>query len=215
MTTPTPDQPRPDEPQRDQPQPDQPQPDRPQPDQPYGQQPQREPAPEDPYRQQPYGQPPSGQQPEYPPPAGYAPAAPAYGSVPPGGPAPPPLADWGTRVVGGFIDYFLPSIVVSLFIWRDTPAVIRTVLWLAALAYTAYSKYLEGTTGQGFGKRVAGSRLIQEADGQLVGPGLAIGRWLLHILDALPCYLGFLWPIWDQKRQTFADKIVSTVVIKV
>ena len=33
-----------------------------------------------------------------------------------------------------------------------------------------------------------------------------------HILDALPCYLGYLWPR-DRKRQTFADKIVKTVVI--
>jgi uncharacterized RDD family membrane protein YckC len=53
------------------------------------------------------------------------------------------------------------------------------------------------------------------ATGQPVGVGLAIGRYFVHILDALPCYLGFLWPLWDSKRQTFADKILSTVVVKV
>jgi hypothetical protein len=26
-------------------------------------------------------------------------------------------------------------------------------------------------------------------------------------------YLGYLWPLWDAKRQTFADKICSTVVL--
>jgi len=36
----------------------------------------------------------------------------------------------------------------------------------------------------------------------------------LHILDALPLFLGFLWPIWDAKKQTFADKIIKSVVVK-
>ncbi len=38
-------------------------------------------------------------------------------------------------------------------------------------------------------------------------------RAILHILDALPCLIGYLWPLWDSKRQTFADKIMGTVVI--
>jgi hypothetical protein len=42
---------------------------------------------------------------------------------------------------------------------------------------------------------------------------MAFVRDLAHILDALPCYIGFLWPIWDSKRQTFADKIMNTVVV--
>jgi uncharacterized RDD family membrane protein YckC len=53
-------------------------------------------------------------------------------------------------------------------------------------------------------------------DGQPVGGGIAFVRDLCHILDGLPCILlpiGFLWPIWDSRRQTFADKIVNTVVV--
>jgi hypothetical protein len=33
-------------------------------------------------------------------------------------------------------------------------------------------------------------------------------------LDSLACYVGWLWPIWDSKRQTFADKIMKTVVVR-
>ena len=33
-----------------------------------------------------------------------------------------------------------------------------------------------------------------------------------HILDALT-YVGFLWPLWDAKRQTFADMLMRTVVV--
>jgi len=38
-------------------------------------------------------------------------------------------------------------------------------------------------------------------------------RQLVHILDSLACYIGWLWPLWDAKSQTFADKIMNTVVV--
>ncbi|MGV9665427.1 RDD family protein [Nocardia niigatensis] len=79
---------------------------------------------------------------------------------------------------------------------------------------TLFLAYMEGTTGQTPGKKVAGIKLIREATGQPVGMGLAFGRRLLHIIDAIPCYLGFLWPLWDDKKQTFADKAVGTIVVK-
>jgi hypothetical protein len=41
---------------------------------------------------------------------------------------------------------------------------------------------------------------------------MAFVRDLAHIVDSLACYLGWLWPLWDAKRQTFADKLVKTVV---
>jgi hypothetical protein len=40
-------------------------------------------------------------------------------------------------------------------------------------------------------------------------------RALSHILDSLACYIGWLWPLWDGKKQTFADKVCSTVVVQV
>ena len=76
-----------------------------------------------------------------------------------------------------------------------------------------YNAYLSGVTGQSIGKKQAGIRLLRESDGQVIGGGLGIGRYFLHILDALPCYIGFLWPLWDAKKQTFADKILHTVVV--
>ncbi len=42
----------------------------------------------------------------------------------------------------------------------------------------------------------------------------AFVRDLAHVLDSVACHLGWLWPLWDQKRQTFADKIVGTVVVR-
>ena len=38
-------------------------------------------------------------------------------------------------------------------------------------------------------------------------------RLLAHYIDSLICYLGWLWPLWDSRNQTIADKIMGTVVI--
>jgi uncharacterized RDD family membrane protein YckC len=88
------------------------------------------------------------------------------------------------------------------------------LLSVLALAWALYNAYLQGSTGQSIGKKTVGLRLLREQDGQVIGGGLGIGRYFLHLLDSLPCLLGFLWPLWDAKKQTFADKIVKSVVIK-
>ena len=123
----------------------------------------------------------------------------------------PPLADYGKRLLAGFIDYAAPSIAANILGLVVRP--LGILLSLAALGFTIYSKVLEGQTGQSIGKRIAGTRTILEATGQPPGVGIAIGRWLLHILDSLACFVGWLFPLWDAKKQTFADKIVKTVVV--
>ena len=56
-------------------------------------------------------------------------------------------------------------------------------------------------------------KLIGERTGQPIGAGLSFVRQLAHIVDSILCNLGYLWPLWDRKRQTFSDKIMSTIVI--
>jgi uncharacterized RDD family membrane protein YckC len=75
------------------------------------------------------------------------------------------------------------------------------------------SWYLQGTTGQSLGKRVAKLKLISEETGQPVGFGNAFVRQLCHIVDGLPCYVGYFAPLWEPKKQTWADKIMKTVVV--
>jgi uncharacterized RDD family membrane protein YckC len=141
-----------------------------------------------------------------PPPASYG-APGAYGGPPAGA-----LADYGARLIAGAVDYLAPTVVVYILLAISVP--LGRLGQLVGLAYVLYSKYLEGQTGQGFGKQVAKTRLVGELTGQPVGAGLAIGRYFVHIIDGIPCLLGFLWPLWDAKKQTFADKILKTVVVK-
>ncbi|MFI9047810.1 RDD family protein [Streptomyces sp. NPDC053427] len=72
----------------------------------------------------------------------------------------------------------------------------------------------EGSTGQTPGKKAMKIRLVREDTGQPIGFGMALVRRMAHALDGAACGLGFLWPAWDEKRQTFADKVMSTVVVR-
>lgn len=148
-----------------------------------------------------------GYLPPPPPPPGYgAPQTAGYGAAPTAA-----LAEWPKRAYAALIDFVGPWILVAL-IYRGSTA-LGTILWLAALAWGIYNAYLGGQTGQSYGKKIAGTRLLLEATGQPPGGGLGIGRFFLHILDSIPCYIGYLWPLWDAKKQTFADKIVKTLVV--
>ncbi|MBE1578916.1 RDD family protein [Amycolatopsis roodepoortensis] len=86
--------------------------------------------------------------------------------------------------------------------------------YLAGFAWTVYNRWIRmGTTGQSLGKKILKIKLVRESDGQPIGPLMAFVRDLCHNLDGWVCGLGYLWPLWDEKNQTFADKILSTVVV--
>jgi len=141
-----------------------------------------------------------------------------YSSIPPVPPEPsgvPPgieLATWGTRFLGGLVDYVVPAIIFNAIVGFNSNSVVPTYL---QLAWWGVLGVMVGSSGQTPGKRMNGVKVLRERDGQVVGVGTGILRQYAHILDSLACLLGWLWPLWDRKRQTFADKIVSTVAIKI
>ena len=86
--------------------------------------------------------------------------------------------------------------------------------WLASIAYWIWNwGYRQGTTGSSIGKSVLKFKVVSEATGQPIGFGMSIVRQLAHIIDSLICYIGYLFPLWDSKRQTLADKIMGTVCL--
>lgn len=48
-----------------------------------------------------------------------------------------------------------------------------------------------------------------------VGPGRLIAREFAHLLDTLAVFVGWLWPLWDSHKRTFADLLVRTEVHRV
>jgi uncharacterized RDD family membrane protein YckC len=129
------------------------------------------------------------------------------------------MAEWPKRAGAFTIDAFGPYIVVLvLYVFFGVLSdalgfLIGTVGWLAALAWALYNAYLAGQTGQSYGMQQFKIRLLRESDGQPIGGGMGIARVFINIVNSIPCYVGWLWPLWDPKKQTFTDKILSTVVI--
>jgi uncharacterized RDD family membrane protein YckC len=183
----------------------------------------------------PYGpaQPGLGPQPGYPPgQTGYGPQAPY-----PVGYAMPLRSDyasWGKRVGAMLIDQ-IPTYVgliifsVGYVLWIISvaqssgstvdltvgaiPMIIGTVVMLLGMVWTVYNRwFVAGRTGQSLGKRVMRIRLVGEPSDAPIGPMNAFVRDLVHVLDGM-AYVGYLWPLWDDKKQTFADKIMRTIVV--
>ena len=85
---------------------------------------------------------------------------------------------------------------------------------LIALAFLLWNiGYRQGRTGRSIGKSLLGFVVLSEKTWQPVGFGRSVVRQLAHIVDAIPCWVGFLFPLWDSKRQTLADKMMSTVCV--
>ena len=71
----------------------------------------------------------------------------------------------------------------------------------------------QGTTGSTIGKSALKFKVISESTGQPIGTGMSLLRQIVHTVDGAICYLGYFWPLWDNKRQTWTDKIMSTVCV--
>jgi len=127
------------------------------------------------------------------------------------------LADWGARALGYLIDAAIIFVVlVPLFVVGAVVSnAIVALSFVAAFVLGIYFAVQVGQTGQSPGMRTIGLKCINQNTGQTIGPGLGIVRALAHFVDNIICYVGWLFPLWDQKRQTLADKIMSTVVIRV
>ncbi len=143
------------------------------------------------------------------PPYGAPPWSASPSTLPAAGWQGPELASWGRRVGGALIDGLI-SLAVQVVLGLAS----RSLAQVVGLAVLLFFGYLTGTTGQTPGRRAMGITVLREADGQVLGAGAGIGRAFLHIFDALSLGLGYLWPLWDPKKQTFADKIIHSVVVK-
>ncbi len=73
-----------------------------------------------------------------------------------------------------------------------------------------------GKTGQTWGCRIVGIKVVGESTGEPIGFGRALGRQLFaSLISAQIFYLGYLWMLWDDKKQTWQDKVVNSIVVKV
>lgn len=172
-----------------------------------------------------------------------APGQPMHpGQVRPDQPRRPDYASWGRRAAAWLIDH-VPSLIAStlFLVWYvtviiellevsaaamgmiDVPTevfvdsvgwlIAAGVVYLIALACNLVNRwYLGGRTGQSVGRRLLRITLIAAETGRPLGVGRAFVRDLAHIADGF-FYVGYLWPLWDDQRRTFADMMMKSIVI--
>jgi uncharacterized RDD family membrane protein YckC len=161
-----------------------------------------------------------------PPDGGYPPPPPAAGGYAPPPPAPTPpglpqsaYTPWITRVIAFIIDYVPYALIVGVGagLLAGTSTLGQTALSvsiLVALAFVVWNYgYRQGTTGSSIGKSIMKFKVVSEKTGQPIGFGMSIVRQIAHIADSIICGIGYLFPLWDGKRQTLADKIMTTVCL--
>ncbi len=79
-----------------------------------------------------------------------------------------------------------------------------------AVLWTGFNRLLlPGASGQSLGRRTFGIALVGR-DGSAVGPGTLLLRDVAHVLDTVPVFAGWLWPLKDHRRRTFADVVSGT-----
>jgi uncharacterized RDD family membrane protein YckC len=123
--------------------------------------------------------------------------------------APPGYASWLARVLAALLDTALVALPLALLG--------RGLLGVAIVVSVALGVYdvvvRQGRTGRTWGKSLMRLRVVDEANAEPIGCSMTAIRALAHLVDAIPFFIGFLWPLWDRRRQTFADKLLGTVVL--
>ncbi len=132
----------------------------------------------------------------------------------------PRLASWGQRA-GAFV---LDNGIAIAAGWISgatrslTLDVVFGVISLAGIVWAIMNAVRAGRTGQSYGKRTMGIRLLRLEDGQPIGGGRGFLRlflnWLLWLLCIIPGVLNLAWPLWDDRKQTWSDKIAKSVVVQ-
>jgi len=141
-------------------------------------------------------------------------AAPDVATTPVGQPA-----GWWARAGAFGIDVVLGAGLVAAALMTGWSAPPRGWLWwlcmivaaVTVVAIGANRLLLPASTGWSLGRAVLGIAVVAP-DGDRVGtPRLAL-RDLAHLLDTVPLFLGWLWPLIDRRGRTFADILAGTEV---
>jgi len=114
---------------------------------------------------------------------------------------------FAAAIIDGIIISFI-SFVLARFTYGPLSAFNILLLWLYYWLFT-------GLKGQTLGKMAVGIKVVNAA-GSVPGLGRAALREVPgKIVSSIVICLGFLWIVWDGRKQGWHDKIASTYVVRV
>lgn len=102
----------------------------------------------------------------------------------------------------------IPSLLIALIVG---PVVGAIVFGVAAAIYFVVME--GGSSGQTVGKMALNVRLVDRESGEPgIGYGRALVRHLMRYVSSAPLELGYLWMLWDDRSQTWHDKVSGSQV---
>jgi uncharacterized RDD family membrane protein YckC len=119
----------------------------------------------------------------------------------------------------GFWRRFAAALIDGLVV-GIVEIILRLILGGAGIALSivfsfGYYTYFHGRTGQTPGDAALGIRVVDIDTGNVIGYGRAFGRALVSIVSTFVLLLGYFWMIWDKHKQTWHDKAVSSLPVRV
>jgi uncharacterized RDD family membrane protein YckC len=121
----------------------------------------------------------------------------------------PEYAGFGPRLLAAAIDgliFFVVSVPLGVLFFELSPA----MPLLAGAAAVAFWRRYGATPG----KLAVGVRIVDARTGGTPATRRLILRLLCYVVSAAPLYLGFLWIVFDRRKQGWHDKIAGTLVIQ-
>ena len=130
---------------------------------------------------------------------------------------PTELAPWPARAGALALDVLPGATVLATTALVALSVPLRGGWWwvcvcigAVAVVWTGFNRLLIGSrTGQSLGRETFGIALVRP-DGPAVGPWRLLLRDVAHLLDTASVFVGWLWPLRDTRRRTFADMLVRT-----
>ncbi|MBI2040174.1 RDD family protein [Candidatus Microgenomates bacterium] len=116
-------------------------------------------------------------------------------------------AGFWRRFAGAFIDGLIVGVIPGMLLKDGTGNILSFLLGLA------YSIWMLSTYSATVGMMILKIKILKENGGKVTYQD-AILRYFASILSAIALFLGYLWMIWDPKKQTWHDKLAKTVVVK-
>jgi len=86
--------------------------------------------------------------------------------------------------------------------------------FLATVASLFVLAYWTGSRGGSPLRVRLGVLVLDENDGSYIGTKRAVYRGLMSYVSQIALFLGYLWMLWDPKKQTWHDKVAKSVVVK-
>ncbi len=132
------------------------------------------------------------------------------------------LAPLGRRTVAYAIDDILISMLFVFLLWEpismaqsaeEIAAVVNSVWLLMAMAQIIYHTWFVWQYGASLGKIARKMQVVEAASLSRPRFIVAFNRAIFRVISGMVLYLGFVWAFFDPLRQTWHDKIASTLVV--